>query len=289
MKAEKKVERICDGITSLFCSGESLLVGAVDDSLHLLDSNYQKIKKAKVPLGCVSLKANNDVVVVSGFDNNLRVFSKDFLEEKKVIEGKPCESWKVEFSQSKPVFYTGGQNGALKAYSFESGEEKYSAKAFSEGHFIMALKAGIEDNLYVGSSLGSLSMLSEDLKEQKAVNLGLTCGIRTLSVGFDPSKLIIGCDDFRIYIADLEKEKLLSQRAFEGHNDLITDVYAFYDRPQFVSASLDKTVKHWDAREGFVGNLYVKDDKCIWAVTYLEKEKDLVLGADSGELIVLNI
>ena len=52
---------------------------------------------------------------------------------------------------------------------------------------------------------------------------------------------------------------------------------------------MDKTVKLWDMRSGFVENVTALEDTLPWALKYVEGSKDLIIGCDSGEIVVINI
>jgi len=52
---------------------------------------------------------------------------------------------------------------------------------------------------------------------------------------------------------------------------------------------LDKTVKLWDLRNGLVDTITTIEDTLPWDIKYVEESKDLAIGCDSGELIVINI
>ena len=118
MKIPKKTEKVSEGITSLLSLGTSLAVGSTDDSLLVLDASLARTKKTKIPLGCVSLEANHEVLIANSFENVLHVFERDSLLPKITIEEKPSKliSGKLEtrlFSDPSRCFY-GRFGGPIK-------------------------------------------------------------------------------------------------------------------------------------------------------------------------------
>lgn len=285
----RKTLKVCEGVTSLHCAGDSLYVGSVDDSIQMLDIDLTQKIRAKMPMGTISLKANHEVLAVNSFENTLRVFDRDSLVELATIEEKPCETWRVEFSQTRPVIFTGGQNGQLKGYSYATGEQVLGLRVFAESHFVTALRMGIDDRLFVGTSGGSIARISGDFSEKQEIKGNFTKAIKALAFGPDPSKLLVGGDDCRVHLLDLEKEKVLSSRPFEGHSDFVTDVLAFPDRQLFVSSSTDCTAKLWDPRDGRARDLLPDRQRRVWSLAFFEREKILALGCDSGEISLLSI
>lgn len=190
----------------------------------------------------------------------------------------------MELARAGPLAFTAGAGGKVTSWDLASGETR-SLRAFSEANFVTALRAAPDDRLYAATSEGELALLAGDLSSRAEVRAGLRSGVRALAVTHDPGKLVAATESNQLHVLDVEGEKLLSQRFLEGHSDLITDVLAFPDAPVFLSAALDKTVKQWDLRSGYVGNFAVTDDRCIWALEFLQHSQQVVLGADSGELL----
>jgi hypothetical protein len=45
----------------------------------------------------------------------------------------------------------------------------------------------------------------------------------------------------------------------------------------------------WDVRSGLIDTITTLEDTLPWDVKYLPANKDIAIGCDSGELIVINI
>ena len=124
----------------------------------------------------------------------------------------------------------------MKGWNYLTGEMAHSLRVFPDSHFVTTVKMMINDALLAGSSEGSLARIDGEMRERIDVQAGLTRGIKKIEIGFDPSKALVATEDSRVHMLDLEKEKVISQKVFEGHADAITDIFAFYDRPQFITS-----------------------------------------------------
>lgn len=125
--------------------------------------------------------------------------------------------------------------GQVRSWNFSTGETE-TLRVFSESNYITDVVMGINDHLFAGSSEGQLAIVSGDFKRRAEINAGIKSGIRSVAIGFDPSKLLVSTDGHKVHILDLEKESIIDEKSFEGHTDIITDLFAFDDKPEFITS-----------------------------------------------------
>ena len=73
---------------------------------------------------------------------------------------------------------------------------------------------------------------------------------------------------------------------FEGHLDLITDVCLEKNNYRLFTCSLDGTVKTWDERQGYLNNIYLKEEDMPWGIEHNEANNELIIGLESGEIVI---
>ena len=87
----------------------------------------------------------------------------------------------------------------------------------------------------MGSAQGDIILTTPDFGQKDPVDLKLKKHVRHLQVGVDTSKLLVACDDFRVYVYDLEKQTLASNGILEGHLDIITGLDVFKNQLSLVT------------------------------------------------------
>jgi WD40 repeat protein len=95
-------------------------------------------------------------------------------------------------------------------------------------------------------------------------------------------------DDCGIYTFDLEKECVSQENVLEGHLDVMTSVDCLKQKAMLLTASLDGTVRMWDAKNGDSKVLYENSDVDVWGVKYYEALDKVVIGDENGDLSVLD-
>ena len=144
------------------------------------------------------------------------------------------------------------------------------------------------EKILTGNESGSLFLLSPDLSQKTKLTSPTFRNIRHIDYGIDSNKVFIFSDDFGIYTFDLEKEKICETTVMEGHLDVMTSVDCLTQKAVILTASLDGSVRMWDAKNGDCQVLYENTEVDTWAVKYYEVMDKVVIGNENGDLSVLD-
>lgn len=285
MQQQKLKKNICNGITSLDDDGANMYFGGALNQIFVLNSNYETTKTIQIPSGVVDLKVENGVLAVNNFTNEIRIFKTDNLEESpKVIQATPCDSWKVRFSRNQKSVFTGGSSGTLYQYSLESGKEE-KTDVFNKS-FIQSLAVTKGDNIVLGSTEGNVCIVNSKLDKKTEIAQKLNFGIPIIENCIEEEKCYVVSADGKIYFLDLEKQQFMEDKLFEGHLDIVTDLTVQQSQNRFFTCSLDKTIKIWDERSGYVDSIPLDDECHPWGITVLEKNQEIVIGTEEGDFFV---
>lgn len=118
---------------------------------------------------------------------------------------------------------------------------------------------------------------------------GFQANILTLDLSYDGSRLVVGCDNGKIYDVDLRDPNLKSRRILSGHLGAINVVKLFSDGKWLASSGKDKTIRVWDLQKGEeVRKIASADDEfCDLAVDF--SGLTLVAGSTAGSIRSWNL
>ena len=96
--------------------------------------------------------------------------------------------------------------------------------------------------------------------------------------------LMISASDDLINLSDLTACK--RTLSFSGHKEPITSICFDQNAYEFVTGSMDWTIKLWDMRSGKCKQTLTSHSDIVWSVKYSPDSKLLVSGSEDGQLIV---
>ncbi|MEH2005509.1 ATP-binding protein [Nostoc sp.] len=175
------------------------------------------------------------------------------------------------------------ENGTLKVWKLENGEELYPLKGHSE---VVNAVAIAPDGSKVVSASADKTLKVWDISSGKELHTleGHSEAVNAVAIAPDGSKVVSASDDKTLKVWDIKKG--IELYTLKGHSAAVNAVAIAPDGSKAISASADKTLKVWDISSGKELHTPLEShNNAVKAIAIAPNGKAL-FGSDDGTLKV---
>ena len=207
-----------------------------------LDYHYDWVRS-------IALSPNNRFLVSGGWDHRVTLWDLATASRIRTLPESIKNLTKLSFAPDGRTIATGTATGAVTLWDLGTNQALIRLDVGSgytrgllfnrDGHFFVTAT----DDSCVRFWNGKSSLPSKEIK-------GFDANIQTLDLSYDNSKLVVGCDNGKIYIVDLHDPSFQTRPALSGHLGAINAVKLFPDGKWLASSGKDQTIRIWNLQKG---------------------------------------
>ncbi len=203
-----------------------------------LDYHYDWVRS-------IALSPNNRFLISGGWDQTVVLWDLATSKRLRTLPEKVRNLTKLVFAPDGRTIATATANGAVTLWDLATNEALLRLNVGNG--YTRALTFSRDGSFFVTATDDSIVRLWNGRSQLPMREIGGFSGtITTLDLTSDGNKLVVGCNNGKIYLVDLLNTTRDSYKELSGHLGEVNVVKLFPDGTWLVSSGKDKTIRFWN-------------------------------------------